>query len=93
MKEPLNLTHCQRSLGKSSPSRQRLTKNEQMDVVHAFIGEDRLQVVHVSADGVVQRDAIGPKKSAGLACCLQRFAHIITLGQGNLNRVSEPFLL
>src|SRR5713226_10674986 len=42
-----------------------LTDHQTMDVVRAFVGVHRFQVVHVAHDAVIVHDAVGPQDFAG----------------------------
>ncbi len=64
-----------------------------MDVVGALVGEDRLKIVHVAADGVLQRNAVGAEDRARFTRSFERLAHVVALRKGNLYRVQQSFIL
>src|SRR5438477_224748 len=53
-------------LAERAQPRDRLADDERVDVVGALVGEDRLQVVHVPADGILQRNAVGAQHTTRL---------------------------
>src|SRR5579859_3986926 len=58
-----------------------ISKNKQMDIVGALVGQHRLQVHHMTHDGVLAGDAHAAMDLPGLTRNLQRHVHVVSLGQ------------
>src|SRR6266850_8337123 len=58
--------------------------NERVNVVSAFVCLHRLQVHHMTHDGIIVADAIGAQDVARHAGTLQRHPYVITLGHGDM---------
>lgn len=61
-----------------------LADDEGVHFVCALVGLDRLEIHHVAHDGIVLRDAVGPKKFAGDASALEGHPHVVALGHGDV---------
>jgi hypothetical protein len=64
---PRNDTLEKLYLGEGGEAGDALADDEAMNVVSAFVGGDRLQVVHVTHNAVIIDDAIGAENVAGFA--------------------------
>src|SRR5438132_12726497 len=77
-------------LGKGVLTGNGLANDERVDVVRAFVGVDRLQIVGVAADGIFQGDAIRAENGTGLTRRFEGLTDIIALSKRNLDGIHPP---
>src|SRR5207253_3853158 len=63
---------------------QRLADGERMYLVRAFVGEHRLEVVHVPDDGILERDPVAAEDGARAPADLERAADVTHLPHGDV---------
>src|SRR5438093_4365838 len=72
-----------------------LANSEQVDLVRAFVGKDRLEIGHMPHYWIFEADAVGAEDATRLTGDLQRLAHIVhlrhrDLGRSRLALIFEP---
>src|SRR5207248_5594135 len=70
----------------------RLAQHQGVDLAGALVGEDRLQVVDVADDRVLEGDPVGGQDGPGRAADLECLADVVQLAEGNVLR-GQPALV
>src|SRR5205823_9390265 len=58
-----------------------------------FVSVDGLEIVGVTADRVLQCDTVRAKDGTGFTGSFESFTHVVALGNRDLHRVQQPFIL
>src|SRR5690349_10030857 len=82
----VNSTDGSSAVGEGGDVGDGLTQHQRVDLVGPHVGEDRLQVVHVADDGVLEGDPVGAQDVAGLAGHVEGLPDVVELAEADLGR-------